>query len=91
MDARLRLSVFPFEKIGGLGQNHFVFNDYLTHELVKRRRFRMVERMIIDSILQEHQISRTELMDDQTALKLGKLMAAQTIVTGSVIENSMGL
>jgi hypothetical protein len=91
LDARLRLSVFPFEKIGQRSLNNYTVNDYLTLALVKRRRFKMIERLIFDSILQEHKISRTQLVDDQTALGLGKLMAAQSIVTGSLIMNSMGL
>jgi hypothetical protein len=41
-------------------------------------------------ILQEQKLSSTELIDKSTALRLGKLVAAQSILTGSIVESRTG-
>jgi hypothetical protein len=50
----------------------------------------MIERNKLDLILNEQKLSRTELIDKGTALRLGKLVAAETIITGSIIETRTG-
>jgi hypothetical protein len=66
------------------------FQDRLIDSLVNQNRFRVVERAKLDVILQEQKLSGTELIDKNTALRLGKLVAAQSIVTGSIIETGTG-
>jgi hypothetical protein len=66
------------------------FQDRLTDSLVNQNRFRVVERAKLDVILQEQKLSGTELIDKNTALRLGKLVAAQSIVTGSIMESRSG-
>ena len=51
----------------------------------------MVERDRLDLILQEQKLSRTELIDKSTALRLGRLTAAHSIMTGSIIETRTGI
>ena len=51
----------------------------------------MIERDKLDLILNEQKLSRTELIDKSTALRLGKLVAAESIVTGSIIETRTGI
>jgi hypothetical protein len=62
----------------------------LVDSLVNQNRFRVVERAKLDVILKEQQLSSTELIDKSTALRLGKLAAAQGIVTGSIVETGTG-
>ena len=83
---RLSLTVFPFEQKGAVSQVSLAFQDNLIDALVNRNRFRVVERVELDKILQEQQLSRTELFDKHTALRLGRLVAAQTVIAGSIIE-----
>ena len=54
-------------------------------------RFRVVERNKLDLVLQEQKLSRTELIDKSTALRTGKLVAAQSIVTGTIVETRTGI
>jgi hypothetical protein len=51
----------------------------------------VVERDRLDVILEEQKLSRTKLFDNRTALKLGKLVAAQSVITGSIIETRTGI
>ncbi|MFO7985902.1 MAG: CsgG/HfaB family protein [Desulfatiglandaceae bacterium] len=89
--ARLSMTVFPFEQKGTVSDAGHFFQGNLTDALVNRNRFRIIEREKLDTILQEQKLSRSKLIDKRTALKLGKLVAAQTIVAGDIIESGIGV
>jgi TolB-like protein len=82
--------VLPFEQNGVVPESSVSFQDRLIDSLVNQNRFRVVERAKLDVILQEQKLSSTELIDKNTALRLGKLVAAQSILTGSIVESRTG-
>jgi TolB-like protein len=88
---RLSLTVLPFEEKGLVSQASLSFQDNLIESLVNQNRFSVVERDKLDMILEEQNLSRTELIDRSTALHLGRLMAAHTIVPGTIIETRTGI
>jgi TolB-like protein len=91
LEERLSMTVLPFEQkalISGVGLS---FQDSLIHSLVNQNRFRVVEREKLDSILQEQKLARTQLIDNRTALELGRLIASQSIITGSIVETNAGI
>jgi len=88
---RLSMTVLPFGQKGAVSDASLSFQDNLTDALVNRNRFRLIERDKLDLILQEQNLSRSKLIDKKTALKLGKLVAAQTIVAGNIIESGIGI
>jgi TolB-like protein len=88
---RLSLTVVPFEQKGEVSPASLSFQDNLIDALVNQNRFQVVERNKLDLILQEQKLSRSELVDRTTALWLGKLAAAQDIVTGSIVESRTGV
>jgi TolB-like protein len=91
LDQRMSLTVIPFEQKGEISVASISFQDNLIHSLIRRNRFRVVERQLLETILQEQNLSRTKLIDRGTALKLGRLSAAQSIITGSIIESRKGI
>ena len=88
---RLSLTVLPFEQKGTVSEASLFFQDNLIDALVDQNRFRVVERDKLDMILQEQKLSRTKLVDRSTALRLGKLIASQSIIIGSIIETRTGM
>lgn len=88
---RLSVTVLPFEHKGALSDASFSFQDNLLDALVERNRFRMIERTRLDWVLQEQKLSRSDLVDRRTALELGRLVAAQNILTGSLVETRSGI
>jgi len=88
---RLSLTAFPFEQRGQVSEACLAFQDNLIDALVDQNRFRIIERDKLDAILEEQKLSRTKLCDRQTALRLGKIVAAQCIVTGSIVESRTGI
>jgi TolB-like protein len=91
MEERMRTTIMPFEQKGALSNASHSFQDNLTNALVNQNRFQIIERQKLDYVLQEQKLSQTDLIDKNTALRLGKLMASQTIITGSIVETQSGL
>ena len=48
----------------------------------------LVERARLDQVIDEQELSLSEMMDTGKALKIGRLLTADYIATGSVIEMS---
>jgi len=91
LEERLSTTVLPFEQKASISEIGLSFQDNLINSLVNQDRFRIVEREQLDMILQEQKLSRTALIDKKTAIELGKLVASQSIITGSVVETKDGI
>jgi len=60
--------------------------DILTTELVKIKLFKVIERSKLKSILKEQELGASGLVVSKMAPKLGKLLGAKYLITGSVNE-----
>ncbi|MGD8396870.1 MAG: CsgG/HfaB family protein [Candidatus Eiseniibacteriota bacterium] len=80
-------SLTNFEEVAGLGKG---LASLLVSELIQATdatHVRVVERMKLDYVLKEHEMSRSDLVDPDTAIRVGKLLGAQSFVFGSYIRN----
>jgi len=91
LNQRMSLTVLPFEEKGNLTEVGLSFQDNLIHSLVNQNRFRVVERKLLDRILEEQKLSQTRLIERSTALSVGRLTAARSIITGSIVETRQGV
>ncbi|MBF0510110.1 MAG: hypothetical protein HQK57_14445 [Deltaproteobacteria bacterium] len=84
---RMSLSVLPFEI---KGDQHLLADsvyDALITSLVNQQRFNLVTRgPELLNILQEQKLSRTDLADKDKAIKVGRLIGAEAVLTGVVNE-----
>lgn len=62
----------------------------LTQKLQEDSRVNIVEREILDKLLAELKLSSSALADPTTSLKIGKLLSAKLIVTGSIMAEGKG-
>ncbi len=60
--------------------------DLLTTMLVQDGSYRLVDRKILDKIIAEQNMSNSDRFDSRSAAKLGKLLGADAIITGSITE-----
>jgi len=60
--------------------------DSLTTALVKSGKFTVIEREKLQTILNEQQLGQSGAITAQSAAKVGQLLGAQYIITGSVTE-----
>lgn len=68
-----------------------VLQAEMTQRLSAGGRVAVVEREMLDKLLTELNLGSSELADPETALKLGKLLSARLIVTGSLVQIPEGV
>ncbi len=83
-----RVAIVDFENKTAYGQEKLgqATSDILTTELVKTKRFIVVEREALDKVLTEQKLGFSGVVDEVTAAKTGRILGAQAIVTGAISE-----
>jgi TolB-like protein len=81
---RLTLAVLPFQ--GKTEAQGFVeaATDRMLMQLVALRRFKVIERAKLEEVLQEQRLQVSGVVDDRTAVDVGRVAGADAIVVGSV-------
>jgi Curli production assembly/transport component CsgG/Glucodextranase, domain B len=91
LDARLRVFLLPPVKQGQPSALGDTVYDRLFNALINQKRFELVERQQLEVILRELKLSQTELVDEATAARIGKIVAAEGILIGAVTETPQAL
>ncbi len=88
--SRLSVVVNPFvrKSVGENRQLSYGFEGILTPAMLRHGRFALVERQRIKAILEELRLNESGLVDEDTALKVGKILAADCMLFGSVLERA---
>jgi curli biogenesis system outer membrane secretion channel CsgG len=88
-DAKRRIAVMPFEY--GAVSSHVGSYDIgkgvtelMINRLVSDGTYRVVDRQMLDSILKEQNLSVSDRADPNTAIKIGKILACDAVVVGTV-------
>lgn len=63
-------------------------SDEFVTELLKTKKFRLIEREQIDKVLQEQDFGESGRVDTRSAAKIGKILGVQFLVMGRVTEFS---
>lgn len=95
-DTRPTVAVLPFvnSAIGAAQQELAPLSkgiaDLLIIELSQNTGIRLVERENIEAILREQNLARDGRVDDATAARVGRLLGARHIITGSFVTDRSG-
>lgn len=76
----LKVSGFPSD---GPGE---VFRTALEEQLLSSGKVKLVERRILDDLIKELKLGSSDLADPAVALKIGRVLSAGFVVTGSVTK-----
>lgn len=60
--------------------------DLIVEKLVKSGTYRVIERKAIQTILSEQNFSNSDRVDPGTAAKIGRLLGADAIILGSIVQ-----
>jgi len=60
--------------------------DKLTPYFARSKNFSVLERALIDKVIQEHKFQASPFVDEDSTQEFGKLLGAETIVTGTISE-----
>ncbi|MDO9507771.1 MAG: CsgG/HfaB family protein [Thermovirgaceae bacterium] len=84
--AKTRIAVIDFEDAAGSGAPARAITDMLVTELFNTNLFTIIERSKIDSLLFEQNMVISGAIDASSAVKLGKLLGVELLITGSITE-----
>ena len=60
--------------------------EWLITGLVETGRFDVIERRLLEKVLQEQKLGMTGLIDPESAAQLGKVLGVKTIVSGTILK-----
>lgn len=86
---KTKIAVLDFQLQGGkhdsadMGK---IVAEWLITALVKEGRFDVIERRLLEKVLQEQKIGVSGLVDESSASKLGRVLGAKIVITGSLME-----
>jgi tetratricopeptide (TPR) repeat protein/peroxiredoxin len=87
------MSFVDFQEKGALSERDGLSNvivSQLTDALNASGRVNVVERTLVERLLEELNLGSSELASPDTALKLGRILAAKLIGTGSLFNTQIG-
>ena len=85
--SRLAVAVLPFTQKGQASDLYGGAFEAMVDALVNQGRFKVVSRDQLENILSELKLSRSALVDQATAVRAGKLAAAEAIMVATVNES----
>ncbi len=88
-DAKRRIAVLPFEygSVSSVVGTYDVgkgVTELMINKLVSDGTYKVVDRQMLDNILKEQNLSVSDRADPATAIKIGKILACDAIVVGTV-------
>jgi tetratricopeptide (TPR) repeat protein/TolB-like protein len=87
LGSRMSLAIMPFVMKGEASMASSFVYDNLMNAFINQNRFHIVARGDeLEAVLREQKLSQTDLIDKSTAVRVGKLVAAEGIVMGTVHE-----
>ncbi|MCP4716474.1 MAG: hypothetical protein GY868_15240, partial [Deltaproteobacteria bacterium] len=85
--SRMSVAILPFEIKGEASSAAEIVYDNLVSSFFNQDRFNIVSRGAeLEAVLREQKLSKTDLVDKTKAIQIGRLVAAEGIITGSVRE-----
>ncbi|MFH1009567.1 MAG: CsgG/HfaB family protein [Candidatus Latescibacterota bacterium] len=81
-----RVAVIDFESIGDDPNIGRGVTEIVRTELIKTGNYEVVERALLNKIIEEQRFQLSDLVDPTKAVELGKLLGADLILTGSVVK-----
>jgi TolB-like protein len=89
VDSRMSIAILPFEKKGEISPASDIIYDNLISSFFDQNRFHIVSRgEELESVLREQKLSRTDLVDKRAAVELGRMVAAEAVLMGSIRETA---
>lgn len=85
-EVKQTIAVLDFESIGSEEHLGKAVSEIMRTELIDTNRYRVVERSQINKTISEQRFQKSGLIDDKSAVELGKLLGADLIVIGSVVK-----
>ncbi|MBF0564723.1 MAG: hypothetical protein HQK89_05725 [Nitrospirae bacterium] len=91
LGSRMIVGMSPLKREGIKGEKSLAVetvDEYLLKSFDGQKRFNTIDRSGLDVILREQKLSASNLVNPATAIRPGRIVATEAIVTGSIIEGT---
>jgi TolB-like protein len=85
-DQKERIAVLDFKTINLPAEKSRIVSELIRTDLINTNKFIVIERSQVDMIFKEHGFASTGFTDESSAVKIGKILAAQKILIGTVMK-----
>jgi TolB-like protein len=86
---KTKIAVLDFQVQGRQNDNADmgkIVAEWFITALVQEGRFDVIERRLLEKVIEEQRIGVSGLVDEGSASKLGKVLGAKIVITGTVLE-----
>jgi TolB-like protein len=86
---KTKIAVLDFQVQGRKNDNADmgkIVAEWFITALVQEGRFDVIERRLLEKVIEEQKIGVSGLVDEGSASKLGKVLGAKVVITGTVLE-----
>lgn len=87
--SKSKIAVLDFELHGNnFSSEHMgsMVGELFTTALVRDGRFDVIERAMLQTILEEQHLSASGIIDDRSASKIGKVLGVDVLISGSILK-----
>jgi TolB-like protein len=85
-DKKYSVAVLDFESMGTEEYLGKAVSEIMRTALVSNQNYRVVERAQINKALSEQKFQKSGMIDDRSAVEIGKVLGADLIIVGSVVK-----
>jgi TolB-like protein len=85
-DKKSSVAVLDFESMGTEDYLGKAVSEIMRTALVSNQSYRVVERAQINKAISEQKFQKSGLIDDRSAVEIGKVLGADLIIVGSVVK-----
>ena len=82
-----KIAIIPFSYVDKRKSDAgVIIAERLTTRIVKLKNCKVIERQLLESVMQELHLESTGIVDAETTKKLGKILGVEAIITGTLME-----
>lgn len=87
-----KIAIIPFAHADGraVTKDGAVVSERLTIKMINTRKFEIIERSVLDKVMDELKLQNTGAIDATSAKELGKVLGVEAIITGTLVETASG-
>lgn len=87
-----KIAIIPFSHADGraVSKDGSVISERLTIKMINMHKFEIIERSVLDKVMDELKLQSTGAIDASSAKELGKVLGVEAIITGTLVETASG-
>ena len=84
-----KVAILPFQYYDGRkSPGSTIVAEHLTTKIVERGEVQVVERTLLNKIMDEMKLEKSGVIDNESTKELGKILGVEAIITGVLIEET---